>query len=143
MSLTINVLLSGGGGVALYHANGVASYMKGSPRISYPFFSTSTPKKIITPILALLRNMRGEEMRVERRHTTAIVPLVVRTSVTAGGWFLYPPTTIVQGVWVMLSGKRDRDVHVREGNRALCYVCLLYTSPSPRDKRQSRMPSSA
>ena len=25
----------------------------------------------------------------------------------------------------------------------LDYVCLLYTSPSPRDKRQSRMPSSA
>ena len=23
------------------------------------------------------------------------------------------------------------------------YTCLLYTSPSPRDKRQSRMPSSA
>ena len=25
----------------------------------------------------------------------------------------------------------------------LCIGCLLYTSPSPRDKRQSRMPSSA
>ena len=25
----------------------------------------------------------------------------------------------------------------------LKYSCLLYTSPSPRDKRQSRMPSSA
>ena len=25
----------------------------------------------------------------------------------------------------------------------LSYRCLLYTSPSPRDKRQSRMPSSA
>ena len=25
----------------------------------------------------------------------------------------------------------------------LIYACLLYTSPSPRDKRQSRMPSSA
>ena len=24
-----------------------------------------------------------------------------------------------------------------------CIGCLLYTSPSPRDKRQSRMPSSA
>ena len=24
-----------------------------------------------------------------------------------------------------------------------CEACLLYTSPSPRDKRQSRMPSSA
>ena len=27
--------------------------------------------------------------------------------------------------------------------RKLRYTCLLYTSPSPRDKRQSRMPSSA
>ena len=79
--------------------------MKGSPRISYPFFSTSTPpKKIITPILALLRNMRGEEVWVERRHTTAIARLVVRTTITAGAWFLYPATTIVEGVWVMLSG---------------------------------------
>ena len=26
---------------------------------------------------------------------------------------------------------------------AVFLVCLLYTSPSPRDKRQSRMPSSA
>ena len=26
---------------------------------------------------------------------------------------------------------------------ALIIICLLYTSPSPRDKRQSRMPSSA
>ena len=26
---------------------------------------------------------------------------------------------------------------------AYSYACLLYTSPSPRDKRQSRMPSSA
>ena len=25
----------------------------------------------------------------------------------------------------------------------VCSICLLYTSPSPRDKRQSRMPSSA
>ena len=29
------------------------------------------------------------------------------------------------------------------GDIAICYPCLLYTSPSPRDKRQSRMPSSA
>ena len=26
---------------------------------------------------------------------------------------------------------------------SIYYACLLYTSPSPRDKRQSRMPSSA
>ena len=28
-------------------------------------------------------------------------------------------------------------------NTSYCKFCLLYTSPSPRDKRQSRMPSSA
>ena len=28
-------------------------------------------------------------------------------------------------------------------NKATAETCLLYTSPSPRDKRQSRMPSSA
>ena len=33
--------------------------------------------------------------------------------------------------------KRYADHEVRHGS------CLLYTSPSPRDKRQSRMPSSA
>ena len=30
-----------------------------------------------------------------------------------------------------------------EGNWAYPRTCLLYTSPSPRDKRQYRMPSSA
>ena len=25
----------------------------------------------------------------------------------------------------------------------ICYICLLYTSPSPRDRTRSRMPSSA
>ena len=33
----------------------------------------------------------------------------------------------------MLTARRDEDAR----------TCLLYTSPSPRDKRQSRMPSSA
>ena len=28
-------------------------------------------------------------------------------------------------------------------NKMRAGICLLYTSPSPRDKRQSRMPSSA
>ena len=36
-------------------------------------------------------------------------------------------------------GKISRNI----SNRKHCQNCLLYTSPSPRDKRQSRMPSSA
>ena len=31
----------------------------------------------------------------------------------------------------------------QQGHYDLFDLCLLYTSPSPRDKRQSRMPSSA
>ena len=42
----------------------------------------------------------------------------------------------------------DRDCYdLTRGQRSkifdMYYDCLLYTSPSPRDKRQSRMPSSA
>ena len=47
-------------------------------------------------------------------------------------------------------GARKRQLHfvsklLRESGNAqeLQALCLLYTSPSPRDKRQSRMPSSA
>ena len=36
-----------------------------------------------------------------------------------------------------------RSFIVAVGGGALLDTCLLYTSPSPRDKRQSRMPSSA
>ena len=38
-------------------------------------------------------------------------------------------------------GKQDRPQTDRE--KKLSYTCLLYTSPSPRDMRRSRMPSSA
>ena len=38
--------------------------------------------------------------------------------------------------------KKDVDGHLRLFLDQF-YFCLLYTSPSPRDKRQSRMPSSA
>ena len=38
-------------------------------------------------------------------------------------------------------GKHE-DLQLIIGDKSV-YICLLYTSPSPRDKRQSRMPSSA
>ena len=41
-------------------------------------------------------------------------------------------------------------IHIRDGanlnkitKKSNCNVCLLYTSPSPRDRTRSRMPSSA
>ena len=45
--------------------------------------------------------------------------------------FLYHPFSVIQGTQFQRVGDE------------LLVTCLLYTSPSPRDKRQSRMPSSA
>ena len=38
------------------------------------------------------------------------------------------------------TARKDREMLI---NRALDLICLLYTSPSPRDATLSRMPSSA
>ena len=38
---------------------------------------------------------------------------------------------------------RDIDARMARTETRPLVTCLLYTSPSPRDKRQSRMPSSA
>ena len=43
----------------------------------------------------------------------------------------------------MPSLRDDVDLVIVRENTEDLYTCLLYTSPSPRDKRQSRMPSSA
>ena len=66
-----------------------------------------------------------------------------------GGEFVLPPP-FEDGA---LTGQADDAVAVVDpldeldvlvaGNQGEFECCLLYTSPSPRDKRQSRMPSSA
>ena len=61
----------------------------------------------------------------------------------------YPDNTLIQGVFVdieiPLRVLRLSSLSEREAVwRALrLYICLLYTSPSPRDRQKSRMPSSA
>ena len=42
-----------------------------------------------------------------------------------------------------LASQKPALIHIQVDPDALTPTCLLYTSPSPRDKRQSRMPSSA
>ena len=39
--------------------------------------------------------------------------------------------------------ERERGITIKAQAVTLEYICLLYTSPSPRDQRGSRMPSSA
>ena len=46
-------------------------------------------------------------------------------------------------VKVMRTGICGTDVHIDKWDGWAAKTCLLYTSPSPRDQRGSRMPSSA
>ena len=71
------------------------------------------------------------------------------------GYWLYAAAESADEVYMIRFDGRDAEVVQRvevgyqateiEGPHGLTVSpdCLLYTSPSPRDKRQSRMPSSA
>ena len=49
--------------------------------------------------------------------------------------------SLLEGPLVLLKGLEVAQLYPEPWQRD--FICLLYTSPSPRDKRQSRMPSSA
>ena len=70
-----------------------------------------------------------------------------------GGW-KFEQALIIQGIYTILNGITNTWFnpnlteivkHIREGTLdfVLLKPCLLYTSPSPRDRTRSRMPSSA
>ena len=51
---------------------------------------------------------------------------------------------------LLLTGKETgshmlsvNEINLEQGSKSDYYICLLYTSPSPRDLSTSRMPSSA
>ena len=50
----------------------------------------------------------------------------------------------LKGIAASCDELETRCIKLMQSSRdAICYICLLYTSPSPRDQRGSRMPSSA
>ena len=51
--------------------------------------------------------------------------------------------TVESHQWIRIEQDRCHACHQKDVEANVCNHCLLYTSPSPRDKRQSRMPSSA
>ena len=64
---------------------------------------------------------------------------------TFGGYF-FDSHEKIHVAWCDGGDYRPRHLEALEAaafRGARWWVCLLYTSPSPRDKRQSRMPSSA
>ena len=58
-------------------------------------------------------------------------------------WYSTLENFIVKGKNAEIWDSEDNRYLDFVGGYAVLNTCLLYTSPSPRDKRQSRMPSSA
>ena len=108
-----------------------------------------------TPGVALMA-----EIQFQRTHATALTGTVhgwVRDfnlqKIPANGTWRAEGTTVIVDWAARTPSEGPRDsgstetIRIDEmnqyGGRGGWYTCLLYTSPSPRDKRQSRMPSSA
>ena len=108
------------------------------------------------------REIEGESMRIIGRELEAmgiVLPAgceaVVKRAIHTTADFDYArnlrftPGAVEAGVAALRAGTAlvtDTNMALSGVNRGACEqlgVCLLYTSPSPRDRTRSRMPSSA
>ena len=123
-------------------ATGVMIYMTG-----YVFMGAGT-----FAIILLMRRDGAEATKIvdlkglSRTHPALAVGLLIMMFSMAG----IPPLAGFFGKWYVFLAAVEAGLVplavigvVTSVVGAFYYLCLLYTSPSPRDKRQSRMPSSA
>ena len=66
--------------------------------------------------------------------TTKIIDVAIEESATGKGRLIGHEARLISSQAALVNGS---------ASHALDYDCLLYTSPSPRDRTRSRMPSSA
>ena len=71
------------------------------------------------------------------------LPELVSGSEDSGYEFLNTPTNQEKEFNDTTTKEESTEVPREKTKRNISYSCLLYTSPSPRDQRGSRMPSSA
>ena len=73
-----------------------------------------------------------------------IIALLILTVFILPAEYGKDPTGLGASLGILnMSVDKDDQTHSHGTISASYHRCLLYTSPSPRDKRQSRMPSSA
>ena len=87
---------------------------------------------VIGPVAGTLKSRVHEYIRFKEQHVSTEIHDILETH-----------------IYEQRVTPRSRVLHVENdcakdnSNTRTLRTCLLYTSPSPRDKRQSRMPSSA
>ena len=92
----------------------------------------STDGKFLGAIPLMLKSNRGIKK----------LTLTVNEWINCGELMISSEAESEQIIELIVS-QLTREADVLEFDRIQLESCLLYTSPSPRDKRQSRMPSSA
>ena len=84
---------------------------------------------------------------VENARLILATPQVIRNDVNRGSMHLKDVCLLVVDEVHHASGKHAMaqvaDMFLEQANSGILLGCLLYTSPSPRDRQKSRMPSSA
>ena len=100
---------------------------------------------VILLVLALRRRDGGWPLWLtrEERHQRFLDRLSPGGGALAWWLAVALPTLLVALLFSWLCGLAGALLTLLLGGVLLLWLCLLYTSPSPRDKRQSRMPSSA
>ena len=122
------------------------------------FFTTSGFTIIIVilimTVIWLLLGMLIDSISIILLTVPIFVPLAVAAGINELAFAIYGILVIEAGlltppvgllVYTVKSAVPDKSVTLSEIFKGSIpyWICLLYTSPSPRDKRQSRMPSSA
>ena len=88
--------------------------------------------------------LKAFDHKLVDKSTKEILETVTKTGAKVVGPIPLPVKK--EKLTVLISPHKDkdaRDQYETRTHKRLFDICLLYTSPSPRDKRQSRMPSSA
>ena len=103
----------------------------------------------ITPRCTVLRTIMGELGRIQN-HLLGVGAAALDLGAFTGFLYGFNEREAIMDVIDYISGQRFHPDWTRVGgamqdlpDEEVFKTCLLYTSPSPRDQRGSRMPSSA
>ena len=116
-----------------------------APSISHKPTHLRNPIKVAESIERLELYTRPNGLELSARDKLAVAQFLDGYGQAGEGpLFVNRPSNAVSGLGTQQAEAVIRGLMTQGGlNPSSLQTCLLYTSPSPRDKRQSRMPSSA
>ena len=103
-----------------------------------------TLQKFLSKKLKYLSNKNGFlgiDNKVNFKEKVVVVPFGLEKTVSYGGGTKNGPKEIIKASHQV--ELYDEELHCEPYKKIGIKTCLLYTSPSPRDRSLSRMPSSA